>query len=120
MILTADARDPPARHFNVSSRGKLTVDTSKERKVSKENRTFNASWADSFFIHSIAVKHECVLFNLDVERVLWLVFFSLRNRLKLQVCKCLRLPTPALDPTPSIWKDRVTKNATNNLINNLY
>lgn len=89
-----NVRQQPAREFNVSSRGKVTMDTSKKIKVSEEDRTCNATWAEVFFNGE---KPD----TLDVESVLWLMGF---------LFACLRLPLPALNPTSSIWKDGVAKN----------
>lgn len=60
-VTTADVRHSSARDLNISTPSKVSMDKSKKRKGSEENRTLNATWADSFFIHKINVKNDTLL-----------------------------------------------------------
>lgn len=58
-----------ARYLSFSTLSKLTMDESKKRKVSGENRMLNATWVDSFFILSIKVKKQYMLLTMLLRNV---------------------------------------------------
>ena len=88
-VTTTNVQHPLARNLlSFSTPGRPTMDKSKKRKVSEENRTFNSTTYASFVAAQEIVRHRKGFVAPGV-------FFSVGNGSK-WLFECLRLQTPEL------------------------